>query len=99
LIVNGELPWEGYMLIVSLGAMAIQGLIYLPYYKIMLKHLTVASVFLLHNEIIDYIYSMMTIYSSLSAYYNEMGYFTFWLSLYTLILIYQILKKFNTDKL
>src|SRR5699024_6166159 len=99
LIVNGELPWEGYMLIVSHGAMAIQGLIYLPYYKIKLKHLTVAGVFLLHNEIIDYVYGMMPIYSSLSAYQNEIGYFTFWLSIFTLILIYQLLKKFNTDKL
>src|SRR5690625_7985763 len=97
LIVNGELPWEGYMLIVSHGAMAIQGLIYLPYYKIKLKHLTVAGVFLLHNEIIDYVYGMMPIYSSLYLYQNEIGYFLFWFSLFTLIYIFTLFLKFIND--
>src|SRR5699024_6743971 len=96
---NVELPWEGYLLIVSRGAMAIQGLIYLPYYKIKLKHLTVAGLFLLHNEIIDYVYGLIPIYSSLYAYQYDIGYFPFCLSILKLILIYQLLKKFNTDKL
>lgn len=97
--VNGELPWQGYMLIASHGAMAVQGLLYLPYYKIKLKHLTIAGIFLLHNEIIDYVFGMMPIYSSLSMYQNEIGYFTFWLSIFTLILIYQLLKKYGSEKL
>ncbi len=97
--VNGELVWQGYMLIASHGAMAIQGLLYLPHYKIKLKHLTVAAVFLLHNEIIDYVFGMMPIYSSLSMYQNQIGYFTFWLSIFTIILVYQLLKKYGTEKL
>src|SRR5699024_5168483 len=40
LIVDGTLDWQGYMLMASHGAMAIQGLIYAPYYNIKLKHLT-----------------------------------------------------------
>lgn len=99
LIVNGELPWQGYMLIGSHAAMAIQGLLYLPYYKIKLKHLTVAAIVLLHNEIIDYVFDMMPIYSSLSLYQNEIGYFTFWLSIFTIILIYYLLKKVGREKL
>src|SRR5690625_83895 len=31
LIVNGTLDWAGYMLIASHGAMAIQGILYVPY--------------------------------------------------------------------
>lgn len=97
LIVNGSLPWEAYMLIASHAGMAIQGLLYAPYYKIKLKHLTVASIFLLHNEIIDYVYGMMPIYSSLNDYINEIGYFTFWLSVITILLTYQLTMKRQQD--
>lgn len=99
LIVTGELVWQGYMLIASHAAMAIQGLLYLPYYKIKLRHLTIAGIVLLHNEIIDYVFDMMPIYSSLSLYQNEIGYFTFWLSIFTIILIYHLLKKYNSSNI
>lgn len=95
LYVEGELVWQGYMLIASHAAMAVQGLLYIPYYKIKLKHLTVAGIVLLHNEIIDYVFGMMPIYSSLTNYMNEIGYFTFWLSIITLIITYTLLNKFN----
>lgn len=93
LIVNGSLDWQGYMLIASHGAMAVQGLLYIPYYKIKLKHLTVAGIVLLHNDIIDYVFGMMPIYSSLTDYMKEIGYFTFWLSILTIIIIYQLINK------
>src|SRR5690625_4745137 len=93
LFIDGSLSWQGYMLIVSHGAMAIQGLLYAPYYKIKLKHLTVAGIVLLHNEIIDYVFGMMPIYSSLTDYMKEIGYFTFWLSIFTIILTYQLTIK------
>src|SRR5699024_2920331 len=83
LIVDGTLPCQGYMLIASHAAMAIQGLLYIPNYQFKLKHLTVAGIFLLHNEIIDYVFGMMPIYGSLTQYMNEIGYFTFWLSVFT----------------
>lgn len=99
LVVTGDLRWEGYMLMVSHGLMAVQGVLYAPYYKIKLRHLTVAGIVLLHNEIIDYVYGMMPIYSSLNEYMNEIGYFTFWLSVFTLILSYHltIRKRNNND--
>src|SRR5690625_3348061 len=93
LYVEGELVWQGYMLIVSHAAMAIQGLLYIPHYKIKLKHLTVAGIVLLHNEIIDYVFGMMPIYSVLVDYMREIGYFTFWLSIFTIILTYQLTIK------
>lgn len=99
LFINGDLPWQGYMLIGSHGAMALQGLLYLPHYKIKLKHLTVAAIILLHNEMIDYVFDMMPVYSSLSLYQDEIGYFTFWLSIFTIILVYHLLKKYNSEEL
>ncbi len=93
LFIDGSLRWEGYMLMASHGGMAIQGLLYAPHYKIKLRHLTVASIFLLHNEIIDYVFEMMPIYSSLSYYMKEIGYFTFWLSILTIIICYQLTIK------
>lgn len=92
LIVDGGLEWQGYMLMASHGAMALQGLLYIPYYKIKLKHLTVAGIVLLHNEIIDYVFGMMPIYSSLTDYMKEIGYFTFWLSVFTILITYKLLE-------
>src|SRR5699024_10920770 len=92
-LMDGSLNPQGLMLIASHAGMAIQGLLYTPYYKIKLKHLTIASIFLLHNEIIDYVYDMMPIYGSLTTYMNEIGYFTFWLSVFTIYLCYQLTIK------
>jgi len=90
LVVQGTLDWQGYMLIASHGAMAIQGILYAPFYKIKLRHLAVASIWLLHNEIIDYVYGMMPIYHQLTKYMNEIGYFTFWLSILTIFVAYKL---------
>lgn len=95
LYIEGELAWQGYMLIVSHALMAVQGILYLPIYRIQLKHLALAGVVLLHNEIIDYVFGMMPIYSSLTNYMQEIGYFTFWLSIATLFFVYHGLKRWN----
>lgn len=96
--VNGTLSWEGYMLMASHAGMAIQGLLYVPYYQIKLRHLTVAAIWILHNEIIDYVYGMMPIYASLTDYMKEIGYFTFWLSVVTVIVAYQLTIKKTKDQ-
>ncbi|WP_077326664.1 DUF1405 domain-containing protein [Virgibacillus siamensis] len=88
LIVDGTLNWQGYMLMVSHGAMAIQGLLYAPFYKIKFRHIMVAAIWTLHNDIIDYVFEMMPVYSSLTSYMNEIGYFTFWLSILSIAIAY-----------
>lgn len=88
--IDGSLDWQGYMLIASHGGMAIQALLYAPFYRIRLKHFTVAALWILHNDIIDYVYEMMPIYRSLTKYMNEIGYFTFWLSIVTIIVAYML---------
>lgn len=90
LVVEGGLSWQGYMLIASHAGMAIQGLLYAPYYSIKLRHLVVAGIWILHNDIIDYVFNMMPMYSSLSLYQDQIGYFTFWLSIITIFITYQL---------
>ncbi|QGH34780.1 DUF1405 domain-containing protein [Gracilibacillus salitolerans] len=96
---NGDLSWQGYMLIASHGAMAIQAFLYAPLYKIELGHLAIAAIWLLHNELIDYVYGMMPVYGSLTDYHQHIGYFTFWLSIITIFTVYQISVKKNIRQL
>lgn len=90
LVVEGSLDPQGYMLIASHGGMALQGLLYAPHYSIKLRHLVVAGIWILHNDIIDYVFNMMPMYSSLSLYQDQIGYFTFWLSILTILITYQL---------
>ncbi|MGN8647060.1 DUF1405 domain-containing protein [Gracilibacillus sp. HCP3S3_G5_1] len=99
LYINGDLSWQGYMLIASHGAMAIQAFLYAPLYNIKLKHLAIAAVWLLHNELIDYVYGMMPVYGSLTEYQQHIGYLTFWLSIITIFTVYQISVKKNIREL
>ncbi|WP_404452836.1 DUF1405 domain-containing protein [Virgibacillus necropolis] len=98
LIETGFLGWQGYMLIASHGAMAIQGLLYAPYYRIKLRHIVFAAIWTLHNDVIDYVFGMMPVYSSLDKYMNEIGYFTFWLSILSIFIAY-LLTIQNKNKL
>lgn len=88
--INGELSPAGYMLMASHAGMAIQAVLYSPYYKIEMKHIVFAGIWTLHNDVIDYVFEMMPIYSILMQYMNEIGYFTFWLSIASLFLAYYL---------
>ena len=90
LYVDGSLSWQGYMLIASHAGMAIQGLLYAPQYKIRMKHLLFAAIWTVHNDIIDYVFGMMPVYSSLTDHLAGIGYFTFWLSLISIYLAYRL---------
>ncbi|MGP4071932.1 DUF1405 domain-containing protein [Piscibacillus sp. B03] len=85
----GQTTPAGLMLIVSHGAMAIQGLMYASFYKIELIHVVIAAIWTLHNDVIDYVYGMMPIYGSLNQYMSHIGYFTFWLSILSIWLVYK----------
>ncbi|KKI88771.1 membrane protein [Bacillus sp. SA1-12] len=99
LISNGSLPWEGYMLIASHLGMAVQGLLYSPYYRFKAWHLIVAAVWTLHNDVIDYVFGMMPKYSDLMEYITQIGYFTFWLSIISLLIAYALVLKKGSYKL
>jgi len=88
LIETGHLSTAGWMLICSHLGMAIQGILYSPYYRFTTKHLVVASIWTMHNEIIDYVFGMMPRYSVLTQYMHQIGYFTFWLSILSIFIAY-----------
>jgi uncharacterized membrane protein YpjA len=88
LLVQGDLDWTGYMLMISHGAMAVQGILYAPFYRIKKWHLAAAAVWTLHNDIIDYVFRQMPRYGVLDMYYQPIGYFTFWLSIASIGLAY-----------
>lgn len=98
LFVTGYLHWTGYMLIASHGAMAIQGLLYTRYYRIKPWHLALASVWTLHNDIIDYVFFMMPRYGPLNNYMPQIGYFTFWLSIGCILIAYVSSQKWQIKK-
>ncbi|WP_163537645.1 DUF1405 domain-containing protein [Gracilibacillus sp. YIM 98692] len=88
LIISGQLSPAGYMLMISHGAMALQACLYSPLYRFKWYHLAIAAVWTLHNEIIDYVYDMMPVYGSLTSYSDHIGYFTFWLSIASIAIVY-----------
>ncbi|MBS4173262.1 DUF1405 domain-containing protein [Bacillus sp. FJAT-49736] len=94
-MVSGYLPWEGYMLIISHGAMAIEGLLFAPFYRIKLRHIALAAIWTLHNDIIDYVYMQFPQYQDLFIYVREIGYFTFWLSILSLLIAYYLCIRKN----
>src|SRR6476620_5974288 len=49
LITTGHLPWEGYMLMASHLGMAIQGMLFAPFYRIKPWHFIVAAIWTIHN--------------------------------------------------
>lgn len=83
-----------YMLIVSHLGMAVQGLLYAPYYRIRPWHIIVTALWTLHNDFIDYVFYMHPwVAGSIRAYIPEIGYFTFWLSIVSLLTVY-LLNRF-----
>ncbi|MED1017998.1 DUF1405 domain-containing protein [Bacillus atrophaeus] len=99
LFVTGELSWQGYMLIGSHFAMAVQGALYSPYFRFRLWHLVLAAIWTLHNDVIDYLFGMMPQYSMLSDYMTYIGYATFWLSLFSIALAYYLVVSKKQMKL
>lgn len=86
--VTGSLPWTGYMLMASHLGMAIEGLLYAPYYRFKWRHIMIAAIWTLHNDVIDYVFFMYPRYPALDQFVPQIGYFTFWLSVISIMLAY-----------
>lgn len=98
LSVLGYLPPSGYMLIASHFAMALQGVLYAPFYRISWRHLIFAGIWTLHNDVIDYVFLMYPRYPALDQYVPQIGYFTFWLSVLSLTITYFLCLSKNSKK-
>ncbi|WP_438318479.1 DUF1405 domain-containing protein [Sporosarcina sp. FA9] len=93
LIESGSIGWVGWMLIGSHFAMAVQAILYIPFYRFTFVHIAIAAIWTVHNDIIDYVFGQMPIYSNLMVYMDKIGYFTFWLSIACITLAYYVWKK------
>lgn len=90
---TGKIGIDSWMLIISHGAMGIQGLLYIPFYRFKWGHIILVAIWTLHNDVIDYVFKMMPKYSVLDQYMANIGYFTFWLSVLSLLIAYYAYKK------
>lgn len=89
----GSIGFLGWMLVISHFAMAVQAVLYIPKYDFKIVHVGIAAIWTLHNDVIDYVFGQMPIYSMLSNHMAQIGYFTFWLSIACIILAYFISQK------
>lgn len=92
-----HLTFTSYMLIFSHGCMAMEGFLYARFYRFKFWHFGLAAIFTVHNEMIDYIFNMAPWYPFLSANIRLIGYATFWLSIFTILLIYYL--RYKKDRL
>ncbi|MEH7012646.1 DUF1405 domain-containing protein [Neobacillus niacini] len=96
---QGELDWIGVMLIFSHFAMAVQALLYAPFYRFKWWHLIVTAIWTLHNDVIDYVFFMLPRYHMLDEFIPQIGYFTFWLSILSVGIGYYFVIRPNRFKL
>ena len=78
---TGSIGAAGWMLVISHGAMALQGVLYWSKYKFGFLSIMIAAIWTLHNDIVDYVFGQMPIYGDLMKVMDKIGYFTFWLSI------------------
>lgn len=97
--VQGELDWIGVMLIFSHFAMAVQAILYSPFYRFKWWHLIVTAIWTLHNDVIDYVFFMLPRYHMLNEVTPQIGYFTFWLSILSIGIGYYFVLRQNRFKL
>jgi uncharacterized membrane protein YpjA len=97
--VQGELDWIGVMLVFSHFAMAVQAILYAPFYRFRWWHLIVTAIWTLHNDVIDYVFFMLPRYHMLNEVTPQIGYFTFWLSIISVGIGYYFVLRTNRFKL
>lgn len=86
LIETGSIGWQGWMLVGSHFAMAVQAVLYIQKYVFSYWHVVIAAIWTLHNDVIDYVFGQMPMYRDLANYTSYIGYFTFWLSIACILL-------------
>ncbi|EAC9051400.1 DUF1405 domain-containing protein [Listeria monocytogenes] len=85
---QGILVWGSVALILTHGFMAVEGILYAPFYRFRIGHFMIAAVWVFHNDVIDYVLGQMPIYMGLEKFSPEIGYATFWLTVLVLWFVY-----------
>ncbi|MDM5333347.1 DUF1405 domain-containing protein [Ureibacillus composti] len=93
IVESGPIGPLGWMLVVSHFLMAVQAVLYIFNYRFTYVHVTIAAIWTLHNDVIDYVYGQMPTYRSLEQYASHIGYFTFWLSICCIAIAFIVQNK------
>lgn len=88
---GAPMHWTIWMLNLSHAGMAIQAVLFAPFYKIKRWHLGVAFIWTVHNDFIDYFFDMHPWLSQrIMPYIDQIGWFTFFLGLISVATVYML---------
>ncbi|WP_010301067.1 DUF1405 domain-containing protein [Kurthia senegalensis] len=90
---GGDVDPSAYMLIASHFLMALQAVLYVSKYDFNWFHICITAVIAVHNEMMDYVFDQMPIYSMLNEFKPQIGYFTFWLSIMCIALAIYVYRR------
>lgn len=97
-LLGGELNWMHYMLIFSHLGMAVQALLFIPYFTFKLKHLLVVAIWTLTNDIMDYSLGIFPALNPiLHPYLGVISLFTVTLSLLCLMIFFMTVVRTSTN--
>src|SRR5699024_1621426 len=92
---TGFISWIGLMLIASHSIMAVQAILFLPHLEVKKSTFQITPVGLFQHDITAYVYLRYLVYGTLSQYADHIGYFAFWLSVFVLLLLHQLVPERN----
>ena len=85
------------MLMVSHGAMAIQAVLYAPFMKWTVRSFVITLVWVLHNDVVDYVLGQWPRYPSLAEHIMWIGYGSFWLTGLCFFMGYALILRASLD--
>jgi uncharacterized membrane protein YpjA len=96
---GGPMYWEHYMLVFSHLGMALQAVLYAPFFSFRKKHLVIVAVWVITNDIVDYTLGVFPwLHSVLHPHLTTIAWFTFGLSLFSVALFYVLVIRRRTKK-
>ncbi|WP_312193325.1 DUF1405 domain-containing protein [Exiguobacterium sp.] len=94
---NAYLTTMALMLMVSHGAMAFQALLFSPLMTFRVKELVLVAIWVVHNDVVDYVLGQWPRYPALAEHIKWIGYGSFWLTGLCLLMGYLFVARDSID--
>ncbi len=94
---NAYLTTMALMLMVSHGAMAFQALLFSPLMTFRIKELVLVAIWVVHNDVVDYVLGQWPRYPALAEHIKWIGYGSFWLTDLCLLMGYLFVARDSID--
>ncbi|MFB3225391.1 DUF1405 domain-containing protein [Exiguobacterium sp. PHA03] len=94
---NAYLTTMALMLMVSHGAMAFQALLFSPLMTFRIKELVLVAIWVVHNDVVDYVLGQWPRYPALAEHIKWIGYGSFWLTGLCLLMGYLFVARDSID--